>query len=128
LHKRKARIAKELEEAAAIDLVQESIREYCLRTKERLDKAPPSAAPSCFSSFWDYMNASVRDCPLRYGPVTVYGTLDGGYGYELWGTRSAKMPISGQWRRSENRRIAPPHRPRRDAEEKSIAVRSRNFR
>jgi predicted porin len=47
--------------------------------------APPSAAPSCFSSFWDYMNASVRDCPLRYGPITLYGTLDGGYGYELWG-------------------------------------------
>ena len=32
------------------------------------------------------MSASVRDCPLRYGPITVYGTLDGGYGYELWGT------------------------------------------
>ena len=48
--------------------------------------APPSVAPSCFSSFWDYLNASVRDCPLRYGPITVYGTLDGGYGYELWGT------------------------------------------
>jgi hypothetical protein len=38
LRKRKARIAKELEEAAANDLVQESIREYCLRTKDRLDK------------------------------------------------------------------------------------------
>src|SRR5262249_1324324 len=49
--------------------------------------APASAAASCFSSFWDYMNASVRDCPLRYGPITVYGTLDGGYGYELWGAR-----------------------------------------
>jgi predicted porin len=49
--------------------------------------AAPSAVPSCFSSFWDYLNASVRDCPLRYGPITVYGTLDGGYGYELWGAR-----------------------------------------
>jgi hypothetical protein len=38
LRKRKARIAKELEEATANDLVQESIREHCLRTKERLDK------------------------------------------------------------------------------------------
>ena len=38
LRKRKARIAKELDEAAANDLVQESIREYCLRTKERLDR------------------------------------------------------------------------------------------
>ena len=32
------------------------------------------------------MSASVKDCPLRYGPITLYGTLDGGYGYELWGT------------------------------------------
>ena len=50
-------------------------------------KAPdtPPSAPSCFSSFWDYMNASVRDCPLRYGPITLYGTLDAGAGYELWG-------------------------------------------
>ena len=38
LRKRKARIARELEEAAANDLVQESIREFCLRTKERLEK------------------------------------------------------------------------------------------
>jgi hypothetical protein len=50
------------------------------------DEAPPSA-PACFSSLWDYMNSSVRDCPLRFGPITLYGTLDGGYGYELWGTR-----------------------------------------
>src|ERR1700761_4788602 len=47
--------------------------------------APSSVAPSCFSSFWDYLNASVRVCPLRYGPITLYGTLDGGYGYEQWG-------------------------------------------
>jgi hypothetical protein len=38
LHKRKMRIAKELEQAAENDLVQESIREFCLRTEERLDK------------------------------------------------------------------------------------------
>jgi hypothetical protein len=36
LRKRKARIAEELDEAAANDLVQESIREFCLRTKDRL--------------------------------------------------------------------------------------------
>src|SRR3974390_1116027 len=47
--------------------------------------AAPAAVPSCFSSFWDYMNASVKDCPLRYGPITLYGTLDTGAGYELWG-------------------------------------------
>jgi len=49
-------------------------------------EAEPST-PSCFSSLWDYLKSSVRDCPLRYGPITVYGTLDGGFGYEQWGTR-----------------------------------------
>jgi hypothetical protein len=48
---------------------------------------PESSAPSCFSSLWDYVKSSVRDCPLRYGPFTLYGTLDGGFGYEQWGTR-----------------------------------------
>ncbi len=47
---------------------------------------PEPSTPSCFSSLWDYLKSSVRDCPLRYGPITVYGTLDGGYGYEQWGT------------------------------------------
>jgi predicted porin len=50
-------------------------------------KAPDSEPlkPSCFSSVWDYLNSSVRDCPLQYGPLALYGTLDGGYGYEQWG-------------------------------------------
>lgn len=46
--------------------------------------AEPSK-PSCFDSFWNYLNSSVRDCPLSYGPLTLYGNLDGGYGYEQWG-------------------------------------------
>src|SRR5215831_16997271 len=53
-------------------------------------KAPAEAKstkPSCFSSVWEYLKSSVKDCPLRYGPITVYGTIDGGYGYEEWGTR-----------------------------------------
>jgi hypothetical protein len=44
-----------------------------------------SSPPSCFNSAWDYLKSSVRDCPLRYGPFTVYGALDGGFGYEKWG-------------------------------------------
>jgi predicted porin len=43
------------------------------------------AKPSCFSSLWDYLKSKVKDCPLRYGPITLYGTLDGGFGYEQWG-------------------------------------------
>jgi predicted porin len=51
-------------------------------------KAPVAepAESSCFSSLSAYFTSSVRDCPLRYGPLTLYGTLDGGYGYEQWGT------------------------------------------
>jgi molybdenum ABC transporter ATP-binding protein len=46
--------------------------------------AQPSK-PSCFSSVWEYFKSSVRDCPLRYGPFTVYGNIDAGFGYEQWG-------------------------------------------
>src|SRR5262245_17539856 len=46
-----------------------------------------SSKPSCFSSVLEYLKSSVKDCPLRYGPITVYATLDGGYGYEQWGTK-----------------------------------------
>jgi hypothetical protein len=27
-----------------------------------------SSKPSCFSSAWDYLKSSVKNCPLRYGP------------------------------------------------------------
>jgi predicted porin len=56
-----------------------------------LPTAKPAEAeqskPSCFSSLWNYIKSSVRDCPLTFGPFTLYGTLDGGFGYEQWGTR-----------------------------------------
>ncbi len=48
-------------------------------------KPPQPNKPSCFDSVWDYLKSSVRDCPLRYGPFTLYGNLDGGYGYSLYG-------------------------------------------
>ena len=41
--------------------------------------------PPCFSRLWNYLKSSVRDCPLSFGPFTLYGTLDGGFGYEQWG-------------------------------------------
>jgi predicted porin len=49
------------------------------------DDAKPDKPP-CFSSLWNYLKSSVKDCPLSLGPLTLYGTLDGGYGYEQWGT------------------------------------------
>jgi predicted porin len=44
---------------------------------------PPAATPvSCFASFWTWLDSTAADCPLSYGPFTVFGTLDWGMGYE----------------------------------------------
>src|SRR5271165_1172310 len=53
-----------------------------LAPKSAPEGAPP---PDCFSSLWTYLNSSTDDCPLTYAGVTLYGTLDGGYGYETHG-------------------------------------------
>jgi predicted porin len=45
-------------------------------------KAPATPAPSCWSSIWTWLNSTPADCPLSYGPFTLYATLDGGLGYE----------------------------------------------
>ncbi len=42
-------------------------------------------AADCFSSLWTYLNSSISDCPLTYAGITLYGNLDGGYGYETHG-------------------------------------------
>jgi predicted porin len=46
-------------------------------------KAPPPApAPvSCFNSFYDYITASAKDCPLTWMGITLYGQIDVGAGY-----------------------------------------------
>lgn len=48
------------------------------------DEAPK---PACFETLSAYLKASVQDCPLSVGPLTLYGNLDAGYGYSLWGAR-----------------------------------------
>ena len=59
-------------------------------------KAPePPIARSCFSSIWDWLNASVSDCPLSYAGFTLYGTIDGGYGYDTAGVRLGKWYDKG---------------------------------
>jgi predicted porin len=45
-------------------------------------EAAPPAPANCFSSIWAYIDSTAVDCPLSYGPFTVYATLDGGIGYE----------------------------------------------
>ena len=40
-------------------------------------KAPaPAPAPNCWSSFWNWLNASANDCPISAYGVTLYGALD----------------------------------------------------
>jgi hypothetical protein len=51
------------------------------RSADLPTKKAPAAAPStasCFASFYDYMSASARDCPLSYLGITVYGQVDVG--------------------------------------------------
>ena len=43
------------------------------------------ASSNCFASLWNWLNASVSDCPLTYHGFTVYGTVDVGYGYDTAG-------------------------------------------
>ena len=45
-------------------------------------KPPPAAPVSCFASLWTWLDSTPADCPLRYGPFTVFATLDWGMGYE----------------------------------------------
>ena len=49
------------------------------------EQLPTPAPPDCFSNLWTYLSSSVDDCPLTYAGITLYGTLDGGYGYETHG-------------------------------------------
>ena len=49
-------------------------------------------APNCFASFWSWLNSSADDCPLSYAGVTLYGTLDVGYGYQTHGA-----PFNGNY-------------------------------
>ena len=48
-------------------------------------QAPPAPPVNCYASIWSWLNSTAADCPLSYGPFTVYGTLDGGLGWESHG-------------------------------------------
>jgi hypothetical protein len=69
LRKRKARIAKELEEAAANDLVQDSIREFCLRMKERFEKC------ATFDMTRQFLVDHVQRVIYRRDHVTLIGSV-----------------------------------------------------
>jgi predicted porin len=56
---------------------------------------PTTEVKSCFASPWDWLKASISDCPLSYGGFTVYGTLDMGYGYNTAGIRFGRFYDKG---------------------------------
>ncbi len=58
----------------------------------KAEQTPPPAPPDCFSNLWTYLSSSVDDCPLTYAGVTLYGNLDGGYGYETHGAPGTRAP------------------------------------
>jgi hypothetical protein len=61
-----------------------SLAEAADAPAENAPKTAPSP-PGCFSSLWTYPNSSVNSRPLTYAGVTLYGSLDGGYGYQMHG-------------------------------------------
>src|SRR5476651_1292139 len=48
---------------------------------------PPPSTVSCFASFYDYVSASAKECPLTYMGITVYGQLDAGGGWSSHASR-----------------------------------------
>ena len=61
-----------------------------LPTKKAVEA--PTAKPNCWSSFWTWLNSSADDCPIGAYGITLYGTLDVGYGYQEWGARLDPSP------------------------------------
>ena len=55
-------------------------------------KAPPVAPSNCYASVWTWLDSTAADCPLSWGPFTVYATLDGGLTYESNGA-----PYNARW-------------------------------
>jgi predicted porin len=53
-----------------------------LPTKKEVPATPPV---NCFASIWTYLDSTASDCPLSYGPFTVYATIDVGVGYNTNG-------------------------------------------
>jgi predicted porin len=55
-------------------------------------KGPPAAPVNCYASVWTWLDSTPADCPLSWGPFTVYATLDGGLTYESNGA-----PYNARW-------------------------------
>ena len=60
-------------------------------------KAVAAAPVNCFASVWTWLDSTAADCPLSWGPFTVYGTVDVGVGYESNGA-----PYTAAWNNGVN--------------------------
>src|SRR5271166_1165695 len=55
-------------------------------------KPAAPAPPNCYASIWTWLDSTPADCPLSWGPFTVYATLDAGLTYESNGA-----PYNARW-------------------------------
>jgi predicted porin len=60
-------------------------------------KGPAPAPVNCFASVWTWLDSTAADCPLSWGPFTLYGTVDVGVGYESNGA-----PYTAAWNNGVN--------------------------
>jgi predicted porin len=47
--------------------------------------APPP--PSCYASFYSWLDSTAAECPLSYMGITFYGQIDVGFGYQTGATQ-----------------------------------------
>jgi predicted porin len=64
-----------------------------LPTKKGVTPAPVN----CYASVWSWLDSTAADCPLSWGPFTLYGTVDVGVGYESNGA-----PYTAAWNNGVN--------------------------
>ena len=58
-------------------------------------KSAPTPPENCFASIWAYLDSTAADCPLSYGPFTLYATLDAGLMYETNGAPWSPAFVNG---------------------------------
>jgi predicted porin len=49
----------------------------------------PAPKPNCYATFWAWLDSTAADCPLAWGPLTAYATIDMGGGWESNGARAS---------------------------------------
>jgi predicted porin len=63
-----------------------------LPTKKEV--APPPKV-NCYSTFWTWLDSTAADCPLTWGPLTAYATIDMGGGWQSNGARYSPTQPNG---------------------------------